>query len=210
MLLRQILLVTVVCLGVVADNTTETPATTVSIVPTSVVPTTPAEDPDGCGKAKNCGDCAGFKKNCYWCPFDAQKEDFQKTNTNKTECFHNAAGAQGLVECEHCASQDQCKTRVCFVSMKLLVIIVPSVAGGLILIFGIWIWCCCRKRSKRKLKTFQMKETKKDKLSAKRREERSQVRKAERREKTSGLRAKYGLQADDSDDEKLVGEDDGW
>ena len=34
----------------------------------------------------------------------------------------------------------------------LLWIIVPSVAGGLILIIGIWIWCCCRARKNKNLK----------------------------------------------------------
>ena len=100
---------------------------------------------------------------------------------------------------------------------QLLFYILPGVGAGVLLILGVWIYCCCcRKRGKTSLKcavfrvalgrvmsfihltargrgrVYQYKEDKKAAANRRLRQERHAVRQDERSERNDAIRAKYG------------------
>eukprot|EP01137_Pigoraptor_chileana_P010018 Opistho-2@59098 len=88
---------------------------------------------------------------------------------------------------------DNIKYGQCYVSANLVVIIVPSVIGGLVLIIAIAIYCCCRKRAARKHREYMDKAQADEERQAVARSERSDARKSERKAKTDEIRLKYNL-----------------
>jgi len=92
-----------------------------------------------------------------------------------------------------CDSSADCKRKTCLISADLVIIIVPSVVGGVLLIAIIWIWCCCRGCKKRANKSYEYKESKKEEKNKAAREERSAERKSNRADRTNDIRAKYGI-----------------
>lgn len=128
----------------------------------------------------------------------------ETTPVPNQQCFE--VGSLGN-DCPRCSSMDECKMRTCIVDSKLLYIIVGSVGGGVLLILGIWIWCCCRKRKKRNLKTWQAKESKKEAKKRAAREERQEARRNERSDRTNAIRDKYNLRKNNDDDDVLIDSD---
>lgn len=79
----------------------------------------------------------------------------------------------------------------------MLIIVVPSLAGLLLLTCGCCIYCkCCRTRSIK-----YDKEDRKFRLKRKEIQQRNEERRAQRRQKTDAMRRKYGLLKDDDDDD---------
>ncbi|KJE88339.1 hypothetical protein CAOG_00003 [Capsaspora owczarzaki ATCC 30864] len=84
----------------------------------------------------------------------------------------------------------------CDVSGQLLVIVIPSVIGGVVLIFGIWLYCCCRRRSKRNFQKYLERVETDQRRQQEERIVRSEERRSERQVKTDAIRMKYGLLKD--------------
>eukprot|EP00039_Didymoeca_costata_P006033 m.86972 g.86972 ORF g.86972 m.86972 type:complete len:183 (-) comp13080_c1_seq1:3347-3895(-) len=153
--------------------------------------------------ATSCGDCVSASTDCAFCKTISDDAPFGATKCQKSEGTIDPCGGR--------CGKDDCLSRTCAVKFKLLIIILPSVAAGVLLILGIWIYCCCCRKSKaRRLKTLKFKESKAERRERQRREERSAVRKSEREERTAAIRAKYGIQSavEDNDEDDLIDDDD--
>lgn len=130
------------------------------------------EGKDDCASKTNssCEECT--KLSCQWCKDNKGCYDLQWKGS---QCSHS----------------DMYKKQ-CFVSTKLLIIIVPCVAGGVLIILGCLIYCCCCRRCRGRRDKFE----REDRKLKKERSERKQIfdqRKAERQARNEEIRMKYGL-----------------
>lgn len=108
-----------------------------------------------------------------------------------------------------CAIPNDVAQRRCSLNTKHVRIIVGSTAGGILLLLTIWIWCCCRKRGKKNIATKKAKMDAMEMKVTSKREERQDSRRADRDDRLSGMRAKYGLKSNnDGYKDDLIGNDD--
>ncbi|XP_031572737.1 pituitary tumor-transforming gene 1 protein-interacting protein-like [Actinia tenebrosa] len=129
-----------------------------------------------CAKHTNgsCGDCVAVK-GCYYCE-PTKKCSYDVVNG----AFHGAC------------KDSQWKVGQCVLSGKILIIVLPSIAGAILIALCCLIYCCCC----RKKKGHSKKESKEEARFRRQREEidlKHSQRRAERQVKYDEIRKKYGL-----------------
>lgn len=183
------------------------------------------EEPDKCKHADSCDTC-GVHPGSEWAYCDSTSV-LGVEPTVESENGEAGDGGSGYEKVMNCRQLDyefkdtfkasmcdsfcsgECKYQSCSLNTKHVRIIVGSTAGGILLLLTIWIWCCCRKRGKKNIATKNAKMDAMEMKVTSKREERQDSRRADRDDRLSGMRAKYGLKSNnDGYKDDLIGNDD--
>merc|ERR1719272_115067 len=191
-------------------------------------------EPDKCKHADSCEDC-GVHLDQSWAYCDAASyiaTTGDGSNDGAAAAAPGEAVGSGAVDtssmkncrlldstsvgevfkksmCDFCSGD--CLYRSCKTSTKHVRIIIGATGGTILLLLIIWIWCCCRKRGKKTLNTKKSKQDAMEMKQTNKREERQDSRRADRDDRLSWMRAKYGLQSNgDGYKDDLMSADDGY
>jgi len=147
-------------------------------------PIPPTVDPkEYCAQYNNrCDECVAHHQDdpnpagCFYCH-------------SKKACFPCASVAKCLIGTETECDIGDSYQKQCYVDEKTAIIVVASIAGGLLLLLGICVAVCCHKRSKAKIE----REWRKWQRQREARKAQSEASRAVREAKNAEIRAKYGI-----------------
>ncbi|KXJ21348.1 pituitary tumor-transforming gene 1 protein-interacting protein [Exaiptasia diaphana] len=160
----------------------ETPAPTTSAVSnaTTSSPTTPKPAPSCEALNTSCGACTDDSK-CFWCASDSTCKKYPASKIIPRDCKGNKWYFQQ-----------------CFAPGYIVIIVIPSVAGAILLALGCCIYCCC---CRSKGSSGLDKETRRIRQRREEARQKSEARRAERQKRTDAIRQKYGLLTNEDDNE---------
>lgn len=164
-----------ISLGNFLNTTTQLPTTKTKHNHTTLAPTTAV----ACEQRNTSCDYCSEDSTCYWCAPFATCKKYPVSHIVPTDCKGN-----------------KWYWKQCLIPGFVLIIVVPSLAGLILLTCGCCIYCkCCRTRSRKYDKDDGKFRRKRQEIK-----QRNEERRAQRRQRTDAIRKKYGLLKDEDDD----------